>query len=169
MQSCLGILPGLLETIRFKTDRMSELCDANFATATELANYLAREHGIAFRECHEIVGGVVGDLAEKGMTFADLEETRKLLQLRGIRLSASQLQQLLNSKHALRLNRSLGGTSPAEVTRMASEFEVVLEGIDAKILLRREQIDVAYKQTHRIIEEVIAGKAISKVDSPCWM
>ena len=52
---------------------------------------------------------------------------------------------------------------------MASEFEVVLEGIDAKILLRREQIDVAYKQTHRIIEEVIAGKAISKVDSPCWM
>ena len=66
VQSCLGILPGLLETIRFKTDRMSELCDANFATATELANYLAREHGIAFRECHEIVGGVVGDLAEKG-------------------------------------------------------------------------------------------------------
>ena len=168
VQSCLGILPGLLETIRFKTDRMLELCEANFATATELANYLAREHGIAFRECHEIVGGVVGDLAEKGMTFADLEETRKLLQLRGIRLSASQLQQLLDSKHALRVNRSLGGTSPAEVTRMASEFEVELEGIDAKILLRREQIDVAYKQTHRIIEEVIAGKAISEVDSPCW-
>ena len=168
VQSCLGILPGLLETTHFNTDRMAELCNANFATATELANYLVREHGIAFRECHEIVGGIVGDLVKKGATFDDLEETRKLLQLRGVILSTSQLQGVLDSKLVLRYNLSLGGTSPAEVQRMTSEFEAELRDVDAEIMLRQEQINVAYKQTHQIIEEVIAGKAISKVDSPCW-
>ena len=168
-QSCLSILPGLLKTTRFNTDRMEELCNANFATATELANYLVREHGIAFRECHEIVGSVVRDLVKKGCTFEDLEETQKLLQLRGVNLPTIRLQEVLDSKHALRHNQSLGGTSSVEVQRMASEFETELRDIDAEIMLRQEQINVAYKQTHQIIEEVIAGKAISDVNSPCWV
>ena len=168
VQSCLGILPGLLETTRFNTDRMAELCNANFAAATELANYLVREQGIAFRESHEIVGGIIGNLVEKGATFDDLEETRKLLQFRGVNLSTPQLQGILDSNLLLRGNLSLGGTSPAEVRRMTSEFDAELRDMDAEILLRQEQIDVAYKQTHQIIEEVIAGKAISEVDSPCW-
>ena len=169
VKSCLGILPGLLETTRFNAERMEELCNANFATATELANFLVREHGIAFRECHEIVGGIVGDLVKKGRTFEDLEETQKLLQLRGVNLPASQLKEVLDSKNALRHNRSLGGTSPAEVIRMASEFEAELRDVDAEIMLRQEQINVAYNQTHQIIEEVIAGKAITEVDSQCWI
>ena len=168
VQSCLGILPGLLETTRFNTDRMAELCNASFAAATELANYLVREQGIAFRESHEIVGGIIGDLVEKGATFDDLEQTRKLLQFRGVNLSTRQLQGILDSHLLLRGNLSLGGTSPTEVRRMTSEFDAELRDMDAEILLRQEQIDVAYKQTHQIIEEVIAGKAISEVDSPYW-
>ena len=126
------------------------------------------KQGIAFRESHEIVGGIIGDLVEKGATFDDLEETRKLLQFRGVDLSTPQLQGILDSNLLLRGNFSLGGTSPAEVRRMTSEFDAELRDMDAEILLRQEQIDVAYKQTHQIIEEVIAGKAISEVDSPCW-
>ncbi|MDE0299952.1 MAG: argininosuccinate lyase [Candidatus Poribacteria bacterium] len=168
VQSCLNILPGFLETTRFNTDRMAELCNANFATATELANFLVREYGIPFRECHEIVGGIVGDLVKKGATFEDLDETRNLLQLRGICLSTSELRAVLDSKHALRGSLSLGGTSPAEVQRMTSEFGAELADIDAQILLRKEEIDVAYNQTHQIIEEVAAGRAIARVDSPCW-
>ena len=103
------------------------------------------------------------------MTFDDLEETRKLLQLEGVNLPTLQLQEVLDSKLALRHNQSLGGTSPAEVQRMASEFEAELRDIEAEIMLRQEQINVAYKQTHQIIEEVIAGKTISEVDSPCWV
>ncbi len=168
VQSCLGILPGLLETTSFNTDRMEELCEGNFATATELANYLVREQGLSFRESHEIVGGIVGDLVKKGATFEDLEETRKLLQLRGVNLSTSQLQGVLDPALAVRRNQSLGGTSPAEVGRMTSEFEAELREIDAEILLRQEQINVAYEQTHQIIEEAVAGKSIAKIDSPCW-
>ena len=163
IQSCLGILPGLLETTTFKTDRMEELANANFATATELANLLVSEHGLPFRKCHEIVGGVVADLAKMGKTFRDWDDTQKQLTARGINLSIPQLQRILDPRLALRYNRSLGGTSPAEVRRMAAEFEAALNGIDNQISARRDGIDTAHQQTLRIIERVLAGKAITEV------
>ena len=51
---------------------------------------------------------------------------------------------------------------------MTSEFDAELRDIDAEILLRQEQINVSHTQTYQIIEEVIAGKTISEIDSPCW-
>ena len=55
VKACLGLLPELLKTTDFKTERMAELANANFATATELANYLVKEHKYQFsgvpRDC----------------------------------------------------------------------------------------------------------------------
>ena len=79
VKACLGLLPELLKTTDFKTERMAELANANFATATELANYLVKEHKISFRECHEIVGWLVGELVQQEKTFSDWELTQELL------------------------------------------------------------------------------------------
>ena len=163
VQSCLGILPGLLETLDFNTDRLELLANANFATATELANFLVSEQGLPFRKCHEIVGSVVGGLAKKEKTFEDWDETQKLLRSEGIDLSVAQLQHILDPKLSLRNNQSLGGTSPTEVKRMVGEFEAKLNEIDAQIRSRQERIDAAYQQTLRVIEQVLDGKTISEV------
>ena len=163
VQSCLGILPGLLETLDFNTDRLELLANANFATATELANFLVSERGLAFRQCHEIVGNVVGDLAKQGITFEDWDETQKLLRSEGVDLTIPELQRILDPKLSLHNNQSLGGTSPTEVKRMIGEFEAKLNEIDARVCSRREQIDAAYQQTLRVIEQVLDGKAISEV------
>ena len=71
VKACLGLLPELLKTTDFKTERMAELANANFATATELANYLTKAHQLSFRECHEIVGWLVGELVQQEKTFSD--------------------------------------------------------------------------------------------------
>ena len=163
-QSCLEVFPGLLETIDFKTDRMEALANANFATATELANFLVCERGLAFRECHEIVGGVVGDLVKTGKTFQDWDETQRLLQRMGVDLPISQLQSILDAKHALCNNQSLGGTSPAEVKRMVGEFEAKLDEIDAQIKTRQDGIDKAHQFTLEVIEQVLDGKAVAEVN-----
>ena len=65
----------------------------------------------------------MGGLAKQGKTFGDWEETQELLQSEGIDLSIPQLQRILDPKLSLHNNRSLGGTSPVEVKRMAGEFE----------------------------------------------
>lgn len=161
---CLGVLPGLLETIEFKTERMTALANANFATATELANYLVREHGLAFRECHEIVGGVVGELVKLNKTFQDQQETQRLLQLRGIKIPISTLRSILESELAIHNNQSCGGTSPAEVERMIDKFGVQLDEINATIKSREDGIQQAHQRTLRIVVEVLAGKKIAEVD-----
>ena len=163
VQSCLGILPGLLETLDFNTDRLETLANANFATATELANFLVSEQGLPFRKCHEIVGSVVGGLAKQGKTFGDWEETQKLLRSEGLDLSIPQLQRILDPQLSLHNNRSLGGTSPAEVKRMVGEFEEKLSEIDSQIHSRQEQINAAYQKTLRAIEQVLDGKTIAEI------
>ena len=163
VQSCFGILPGLLKTLNFNTNRLELLANANFATATELANFLVSEQGLPFRKCHEIVGSVVGGLAKQEKNFGDWKETQKLLQSEGINLSIPQLQRILDPKLSLHNNQSLGGTSPAEVKRMVGEFEEKLDEIDNQIHSRQEQINAAYQKTLRVIEQVLNGTKVSTI------
>ena len=155
VKACLGMLPELLKTAEFKMERMAELANANFATATELANYLVKEHEISFRECHEIVGWLVGELVQQEKTFADWELTQGLLKQRGIDVSVAQLQQILDAELAIQNNQSLGGTSPVEVRRMIGSFETQLNEIAMCIRTYQTEIDNAHRETQRIVDKVL--------------
>ncbi|MXV74250.1 argininosuccinate lyase [Candidatus Poribacteria bacterium] len=155
VKACLGLLPDLLKTTDFQTDRMAELANANFATATELANYLVKEHQISFRECHEIVGWLVGELVQQEKTFADWELTQGLLEQKEIDIPISQLKQILDAESAIQNNQSLGGTSPVEVHRMIDNFEAQLEAVDLNIYNCQMQIGDAHRETLRIVDEVL--------------
>ena len=156
VKACLSILPNLLNTTEFKTERMTDLVNANFATATELANYLVKEHQISFRESHEIVGWLVGELVAQEKTFLDWELTQNLLKQRDIDLPISELQQILDAKLAIQNNQSLGGTSPAEVSRIINSFEEQLNEIAKHLYTCQTQIENAINETQRIIEETLA-------------
>lgn len=155
VKACLGLLPELLKTADFKTERMAELANANFATATELANYLVKAHQLSFRECHEIVGWLVGKLVQQEKMFADWELTQKLLKQKEVDISIEQLKQILDAVSVLRNNQSLGSTSPAEVHRMIGEFEVHLSKIAGHIDTCQTQIESAHRETLQIVDEVL--------------
>ena len=155
VKACLGLLPELLKTTDFKTERMAELANANFATATELANYLVKERQMSFRECHEVVGWLVGELVQQEKTFSDWELTHKLLKQKEIDISVEQLKQILDAELALENNQSLGGTSPAEVHRMIASFEEHLNEIALNLYNCQTQIDDARKETLRIVDEAL--------------
>lgn len=155
VKACLGTLPNLLNTTKFKTDRMADLVNANFATATELANYLVREQQISFRESHEIVGWLVGELVRQEKTFLDWELTQTLLKQKDIDLPISKLKQILDAELAIQNNQSLGGTSPTEVSRMIDGFEEQLNEIAEHIYDCQTQIEEAHKEIQRIVDEVL--------------
>ena len=156
VKACLGLLPELLKTTDFKTERMAELANANFATATELANYLVKEHQISFRECHEIVGWLVGELVQQEKTFADWELTHELLKQKNLNIPISQLKQILDAELAIQNNQSLGGTSPTEVHRMIENFEAQQNEIVSYIHTCQSQIEDAHRETLRIVDKVLA-------------
>ena len=62
-----GVLPPMLASLTFRTERMRTAAGENFATATDLADYLVRK-GLPFRDGHEIVGKVVRYALERGVT-----------------------------------------------------------------------------------------------------
>ena len=158
VKACLGILPQLLKTTKFNTQRMADLVNANFATATELANYLVKEHQISFRESHEIVGWIVGELVKQEKTFLDWQLTQSLLKEKDINLPISELKQILDAELAIRNNQSLGGTSPAEVSRMIEKFEEQLNEIARDIYSCQTQIENAHKETLQIVDEVLGNQ-----------
>jgi argininosuccinate lyase len=69
----LDVLPPMIRTAGWRSDRMAEAAIADFSLATDAADLLARR-GIPFREAHEVTGKLVAYCIAQGKTFADLSE-----------------------------------------------------------------------------------------------
>jgi argininosuccinate lyase len=69
----LDVLPPMIRTARWRSDRMAEAAIADFSLATDAADLLARR-GIPFREAHEATGKLVAYCIAQGKTFADLTD-----------------------------------------------------------------------------------------------
>jgi argininosuccinate lyase len=64
LEASLGVMAGMIETLRIDRDRMREAAGEGFITATAVADALVRQ-GVAFRSAHHIVGALVAE-AEHG-------------------------------------------------------------------------------------------------------
>ncbi|MDA0301442.1 MAG: argininosuccinate lyase, partial [Chloroflexi bacterium] len=67
----LRVVAAMLPTMTFDGARGAEAAVANFALATDVADYLAKR-GVPFRDAHEAVGSLVARCEREGRTFTDL-------------------------------------------------------------------------------------------------
>jgi len=67
----LTVFAGMVDSLRFNTERMAEAAIGDFSLATDAADLLAK-NGVRFREAHEVVGRLVRQCIDSGKTFADL-------------------------------------------------------------------------------------------------
>ncbi len=58
LSACLAMMEGMLSTISIKTEVMAASAKSGFMNATDAADYLVSK-GLAFRDCHEIIGRIV--------------------------------------------------------------------------------------------------------------
>lgn len=70
-KGCIALFTGMLDTVRFHKERMSESARHGFTNATDAADYLVN-HGVAFRDAHGIVGRLVLYCLEKGIALDDM-------------------------------------------------------------------------------------------------
>jgi argininosuccinate lyase len=113
LEAIFTVLPPLLRSLTFRTERMRLAAGEHFATATDLADYLVRR-GVPFREAHEIVGGVVRHAlaAGKTLTSLSLDELRRFSDR-----FADDVAAALSVDAALRARAVTGGTAPEAVRR----------------------------------------------------
>lgn len=108
----LRAFADMMPRVRAKADNMYKAAKRGFATATDLADYLVRDKGMAFRDAHEVVGLAVRLGVE---TSRDLSE-----------LSLAELQQfapsitddvfdILKLEGSVAARNHIGGTAPEQV------------------------------------------------------
>jgi argininosuccinate lyase len=107
----LPAMAGLVHTLKFNVQRLTDLAPAGHALATDLAEYLVRQ-GIPFKEAHEVTGQVVRKAEAEGKQLWELQAE----QLAGIdrRLTAEALS-ALSVESALAARAGIGGTAPVRV------------------------------------------------------
>ncbi len=71
LNDCLKVFTGMLDTLKFNTEKMAGSTKTGYMNATDCADYLVKK-GLPFRECHAVIGKLVLDCIKKGCAIEDL-------------------------------------------------------------------------------------------------
>jgi argininosuccinate lyase len=124
----IPLLAGMVGSAAFDTDRMASEAGRGFSTATELADVLVRDYGLAFRTAHRIVGRAVrhGSLDLVTLEGAAHEAASLSLAERG--LTQERIDEVLDPRHSVAVRNLPGGPAPAAVARQIEEQRALLAG-----------------------------------------
>jgi argininosuccinate lyase len=155
VKGSLHVLNAGLSDAKINKERMAESVYADFSTATELANYLVREKGMAFRKAYEITGGIVKELSSKKKDFRETGLVIQLLKKSGIEISSEALSNILDPNSAATRNKSLGGTAPVEVKRMVRQLKEKAGSWETDLKQKTEKVEAVKKLTEKAVKERI--------------
>ena len=127
---CLAVLPGLVATLEFNTERMRAAADDPALGATDLAEHLVREKGVPFRRAHEIVGALVRHSDGKGVSLRDIPVTE--LATIAPELDARSLE-ALDPQRAVAARTLPGGPAPSQVRQRVAALEAELTGLGFQV------------------------------------
>jgi len=120
----IAAMTGMVANVTFNTVRMRAVAASGFSTATDLADWLVREHGLPFREAHHVTGSVVKACEARGIgldaiTVADLSVINPAL-------GRSVLPDL-SVDGSVASRTSAGGTAPVRVKEAIAAAKKELE------------------------------------------
>lgn len=108
----IAAMTGMVESASFRTQRMRQVAEAGFSTATDLADWLVREAGLPFREAHHVTGRAVAAAEDAGLALHELS----LGQLQAIdQRIDGRVYDVLSVDASVASRTSFGGTAPANV------------------------------------------------------
>ena len=118
--NCLKILNEVLNNISPNKKRMLELANMGYTTATDLADYLVKNHSMSFREAYQKTAAIV-NLAEKKkkkLNELTIDELKKVeTKLTNDVLRVFDLKNSVNSK------KSYGGTAFENIKKMIIKYK----------------------------------------------
>ena len=117
--NCLKILNEILKNI-YPNKKMFELADSGFITATDLADYLVRNHSMSFRKAYQKTAEIVNYAEKKRKNLKNL----KMEELRKIEPKlTSEVLKVFDLKHSINSKKSYGGTSFENIKRMILKYK----------------------------------------------
>ena len=117
---CLKIFEEVIKNLRPNKEQMFKLANNGYITATDLADYLVKNHSLSFRKAYQKTAEIV-NLAEKkkkNLNELSLDEMKKIVP--GLKDDVFKVFDLKNSVNS---KRSYGGTSFDNIKKMIMKYK----------------------------------------------
>ena len=122
----LELLAASVSTGTFDKAKLTQLAYASDTTATELADELVRQHGMAFQDAHHLVARLVVELGEQGRLLSTTTPD-DLKKLGGPELSQSEIDSALDPVAFIRRRSGVGGPAPEALEAQLKEAYSTLD------------------------------------------
>ncbi len=117
---CLKIFDEILKNLTPNKKRMLELADSGYITATDLADYLVKNHSMSFRKAYEKTAFIVNyaEKKRKNLNQLTIQELRKIEPSLTI-----DVLRVFDLKNSINSKKSFGGTSFANIKKMIIKYK----------------------------------------------
>jgi argininosuccinate lyase len=144
----LEVLPPMLRTLRFRTERMAAAAAGGFSLATDVADHLVRR-GMPFREAHALVGRVVAYCEANARDFSDLTAA----DWAAFHPLLAETRPPLTVREAIRAREVPGGTGPGQVSQ-------ALEHASARLAEAMDWIEIECQRIGAAESRLLSGAAL---------
>lgn len=133
--SCVELLEEIFQNIQIEQERVKELSEKYYITATELADTLVRDQGLDFRSAHKLVSEFVhagGDLDTLRQIFAQ-KVGRRLL------WTDTEIREILSPERFVKVRKIIGGPASEgmapvieRIDTLNTDFENFISEMEAR-------------------------------------
>ena len=118
--NCLKILNEVINNLRPNKKKMLELAEEGHITATDLADYLVKNHSMTFRHAYQKTANIVNyaEKNKKGLKDLDINELKKIEP----RLT-NEVMKIFKLKNSVNSKKSYGGTSFDNIKKMILKYK----------------------------------------------
>ena len=121
--NCLRLLDEVLNNLKPNKKRMLELAQSGYITATDLADYLVKNHSMTFRNAYQRTAAIINYAEKKKKKLEDLD----IVELRKIEPQLNEgVMKVFNLKNSINSKKSYGGTSFDNIKKMILKYKKLL-------------------------------------------
>ena len=122
LNNCIFILNETLNNLKPNKSRMLKLANKGFITATDLAEYLVKNHNMSFRKAYQTTASIVNYAEKKKIKLNELS----LKDLRKVESKLkSKVLNIFNLNNSVNSKKSFGGTSFNNIKKMITKYKKI--------------------------------------------
>ena len=120
LNNCIGILNEVIKNFRPNKQKMLDLANTGYITATDLADYLVKNHEMSFRKSYQVTASVINyaEKKKKKLHQLDISELNKIES----KLTKDVLK-IFDLKNSVNSKKSFGGTSFDNIKKMITKYK----------------------------------------------
>jgi argininosuccinate lyase len=124
LRNCILILNEILKNLSPNKQKMLSLANSGYITATDLADYLVKNHSMPFRKAYQITASVVNyaEKKKKKLNELSVDELKRIEPKLTI-----EVLKIFDLKNSVNSKKSYGGTSFDNIKKMISNYKKIFK------------------------------------------